>query len=360
MAATVPYRCQEAWATCPYGYPFCYWGTGANAGKCCMKPWSSVCKPAVARPGRPAGAGGAGGAPPAAPPGTAALVPGLSDAVIIIPASQIPNLTTMVRAISIGQGTAAGPSGARRSTVPYRCQEAWANCPRGFPYCYWGHGANAGKCCMKPWSSLCVPPTAAPGQAGPRVTAALQTHGGLAGPARGLPGATGGGMPAPAATGGAHPFADGKWRRATATWYQSYPECCDNPAADQTECVKYNGCRWKGQFAGIVGPRSRQWVMSNNLVSFFANNNAHNKATWARLWKGRKLELRHADRPAATMTVTVVDTCDDNDTHDKQTCTRNANKNGNGFLVDLEMHTARRFYGNRIQDMKTIEWRIVR
>jgi hypothetical protein len=289
-------------------------------------------------------------------------------------AAQTQYLNAMVRAIIMGGGAltaaAGGPSGARRSTVPFRCQEAWATCPRGFPYCYWGHGAHQGKCCLKPWSSLCVPAQPGPGEVGPRVAAAQAAQSNLSG---GLPGglpgglglpragraAVGGGAGLPAPTGGANPYADGQWRRATATWYSAYPECCDNKAVDQTECVKYSGCRWKGQFAGVQGPRSRQWVMQNNLVAFFDKNNAHNKQTWPRMWKGRKLRIRTPENPNNVMVVTIVDTCDDNDTFDKATCTRNASKNGNGFLVDLEEHTARRFYNGRIQDMKTIQWQLV-
>lgn len=35
------YNCQQEWATCPNGPPFCYWGDkDYNRGKCCPKPWS--------------------------------------------------------------------------------------------------------------------------------------------------------------------------------------------------------------------------------------------------------------------------------------------------------------------------------
>ncbi|CAN0484204.1 unnamed protein product, partial [Phaeothamnion confervicola] len=59
---------------------------------------------------------------------------------------------------------------------------------------------------------------------------------------------------------------------AAFTYYESYPECCWNPAADQTECTQFNGCKWAGQFAAIDGTMSLDWVKSHDIVSFFDKN----------------------------------------------------------------------------------------
>lgn len=32
------------------------------------------------------------------------------------------------------------------------------------------------------------------------------------------------------------------WRKATATYFNSYPPCCTNEGADQTECDEFSGC----------------------------------------------------------------------------------------------------------------------
>ena len=52
----------------------------------------------------------------------------------------------------------------------------------------------------------------------------------------------------------------------------------------------------------------------------------------------------------------VVDTCDDSDC--SGCCSQNANRNG-GFLIDLEYHTAKRFWGGKINGMAVIEWQEV-
>ncbi len=37
----------------------------------------------------------------------------------------------------------------------------------------------------------------------------------------------------------------GKWYTATATTYWSYPPCCHDASADQSECDDYSGCQWE-------------------------------------------------------------------------------------------------------------------
>lgn len=49
----------------------------------------------------------------------------------------------------------------------------------------------------------------------------------------------------------------------------------------------------------------------------------------------------------------MIDTCDDSDC--KGCCTRNAQRNG-GTLIDLEWHTAKRFWGGRPRDVAAIQW----
>ena len=43
----------------------------------------------------------------------------------------------------------------------------------------------------------------------------------------------------------------GKWRKATVTYYHSYPPCCHDEAADRTECDDFSGCMWEGQVGGV-------------------------------------------------------------------------------------------------------------
>ena len=100
----------------------------------------------------------------------------------------------------------------------------------------------------------------------------------------------------------------GKWRSATATFFNSYPACCTSDSADQTECDDYNGCQvqehglgcgwppgrlatwppgadlhhrlpepvlqWAGMFAGASGKKSKGWVSDHDIVAVFeAGNN---------------------------------------------------------------------------------------
>lgn len=40
------------------------------------------------------------------------------------------------------------------------------------------------------------------------------------------------------------------WRRATATYFNSYPPCCTDSRADQRECREFSGCQVRREFAG--------------------------------------------------------------------------------------------------------------
>ncbi|KAL4451343.1 hypothetical protein ABPG77_009415 [Micractinium sp. CCAP 211/92] len=134
----------------------------------------------------------------------------------------------------------------------------------------------------------------------------------------------------------------GKWYTATATTYWSYPPCCHDASADQSECDDYSGCQWEGQFAALDGKQPKSWVEETNIASFFESPNSQNRKEWDRKWKNKTLRLRNPDT-GATLDVKVLDTCDDADCDG--CCTHNANKNG-GHLVDLEYYTAKRFWGS--------------
>lgn len=53
----------------------------------------------------------------------------------------------------------------------------------------------------------------------------------------------------------------------------------------------------------------------------------------------------------------VLDTCADSDCGG--CCSRNAREAGSGVLLDLEYHTAKRFWGGQVVDSATIQWQVV-
>ena len=196
-------------------------------------------------------------------------------------------------------------------------------CPAGTT---WGWAENAGRCCVN--NLNCVGSVDA-----------------LAPPAPPAP-------PAPVV-----PAFSGGWNRATATHYTSYPECCRNKSANQSECKYYNGCKWEGAFAAFNERKPREWVESNNIVAFYQSPNDRNRKDWAKKWKLKKIMLRNP-RTGKEMEATIVDTCDDSDCPKTSCCSTNANKNG-GTLVDLEYNTAKRFYGGKLPGLEPIEWRVL-
>lgn len=132
------------------------------------------------------------------------------------------------------------------------------------------------------------------------------------------------------------------WRTGNATWYNSFPECCDNPKADQTECVKNNGCTWKGQFADDT-KLSLSEVQQRNIVAFYVPPNSRNRREWDAKFKGRWIRIKSGTK---TMDVEVKDTCDDDDCPETKCCTTNANAFGHGYLLDLEHFTSKRMFGS--------------
>lgn len=170
-----------------------------------------------------------------------------------------------------------------------------------------------------------------------------------------------GGSPGPGGAGaGPMPFlsAGGTgWKKATSTYYWSYPKCCpDSPTydknADKSECDDYSGCRWMGQFSALSGKQPFDWVKNTNIAAFFEVGQTED--SWKRKWKNRKLRIRNPKTNMA-MDVVVYDRCGDSDCGG--CCTKNAQKNG-GTLIDLEWHTARRFWGtDAIEGIASIEWK---
>jgi hypothetical protein len=112
------------------------------------------------------------------------------------------------------------------------------------------------------------------------------------------------------------------WKSANKTNYTSYPV----PGSE--ECIKFNGCFWQGKFntCGDMLVKSKQWVMTHNIVALFplGNYGLHN------------LCLRSGGK---TIEVTAFDTCGDSDC--SGCCTQNKGKAD--ALVDIESFTNKRW-----------------
>jgi hypothetical protein len=111
------------------------------------------------------------------------------------------------------------------------------------------------------------------------------------------------------------------WKTARKTWYESYPD----PGSE--ECVKYNGCKWAGQFAGCQGKKPEAWVKERNIAAAFPNFQE---------LALHDLCLKSGDQ---TIVVTVLDTCGDADCDG--CCTQN--KGSADALIDLEKYTNERW-----------------
>jgi hypothetical protein len=110
------------------------------------------------------------------------------------------------------------------------------------------------------------------------------------------------------------------WKTANKTWYTSYP------AAGSEECIVYSGCQYEGQFQACSGTKSKTWVQSHNIASFFplGSMSLHDIC----IKSGTK-----------TLVVTVYDTCGDSDCGG--CCTEN--RGSADALIDLESYTNQRF-----------------
>ncbi len=115
---------------------------------------------------------------------------------------------------------------------------------------------------------------------------------------------------------------EGEWLSANLTNYESYPD----PGSD--ECVNYNGCKWAGQFYGVRGKKTEDWVARTNIAA------VHEK-DWSR-YGGKILRLRKGSR---TINVQVLDLCSDSDCNG--CCTNNLG--ADGHLIDIEKYTMQRF-----------------
>ena len=114
------------------------------------------------------------------------------------------------------------------------------------------------------------------------------------------------------------------WRKANLTNFTSYPD------PNSEECREYNGCTWAGQFAFVAGKQSKSWVQSHNIAAVHQKDASKYRLKTLRLKKGTK-----------QMDVKVYDMCADSDC--SGCCTRNANKGGIKFLIDIEKYTKQRF-----------------
>ena len=127
------------------------------------------------------------------------------------------------------------------------------------------------------------------------------------------------------------------WNRANLTWYTSWPE----PGSEEWE--DYNGGTWCGYFAGVDGQKSEEWVSQHNIIAI------HEKD-----WNTYKLKTFRLKQNGYTIDAQVLDKCADSDC--SGCCTRNANANNIGFLIDIESYTKARFHN---QGSGIVEWQCI-
>jgi len=121
------------------------------------------------------------------------------------------------------------------------------------------------------------------------------------------------------------------WKTANLTVFESYP------APDSNECIESNGCQWAGQFAGLNGKQTEEWVKNNNIAAVHSDDFA--------ALKGKTIRIRKGDK---TIDAVVYDMCADSDCDG--CCTQNLGSEG--FLIDLEKYTAARLGATS----GTVEW----
>jgi hypothetical protein len=123
----------------------------------------------------------------------------------------------------------------------------------------------------------------------------------------------------------------GTWRTANLTNFESYPD------PDSEECREYNGCTWAGQFAFVNGKQPESWVRAHNIAAV--------AQTDANRYKLKNLRLRwptpRSNGTHDMIDVKVYDMCADSDCNG--CCTRNRNRGGRNFLIDIEKYTMQRF-----------------
>ncbi len=129
-------------------------------------------------------------------------------------------------------------------------------------------------------------------------------------------------MPPHQTTAATAPVCESQRHTARLTNYESYPK----PGSE--ECIENSGCTWAGQFYGISGKQSENWVRDHNIVAVHLKD-------WETLGM-KTLRLQQGER---TLIVKVYDACSDADCNG--CCT--ANLGGDGYLVDIEKYTMERF-----------------
>jgi len=141
------------------------------------------------------------------------------------------------------------------------------------------------------------------------------------------------------------------WLAANGTIYSSWP------MAGSQECVKYEGCRWAGQFSAIEAESGGKCATGAEKMSGGMNTPKECRFTpatvknmrvasttlrdFARL-KGKKLEVFIEGRPQVKTSVVIRDNCNDKDCKDdncggkyKGCCSKHSD-NGKYLLLDLE------------------------
>jgi hypothetical protein len=134
----------------------------------------------------------------------------------------------------------------------------------------------------------------------------------------------------------------------------SYPACCNDPQADQDECINYNGCKWAGYFYALEDQQTEQWVKNHDIVAFYDDSN-RNGSKWKKRYANRRMRLTKTlkDGSVVEFEATALDTCGNSDC--KKCCKKNSKK---GFLVDVEKYTAKRWFGEDYEDkvVGKIKW----
>jgi hypothetical protein len=175
------------------------------------------------------------------------------------------------------------------------------------------------------------------GAGGPAVAIApmAASAGALAAPSRTASAAgSGGRAPNATSTMAAQDLSSRTYQKANLTNFTSYPD----PGSE--ECIMYSGCMWAGQFAGVKGKQTEQWVMEHNILAVHSKDFAK-----------YKLKTLHVRKGQREIEAVVYDQCNDDDCDG--CCTRNAASTG--FLIDMEKYTAERFGTNG----GVVEWACV-
>jgi len=120
----------------------------------------------------------------------------------------------------------------------------------------------------------------------------------------------------------------GNWKKAIATYYESYP-------TTKEEAEGFSGDKYQGMFAAFNDKKPLSWVQNNRIVAI-------SDKYWSSL-KGKFLKISQFADGRNSMDVQVVDYCSDKDC--EGCCSANMRSGGVDFLVDLEKFTAAKFLG---------------